>query len=68
MPHAAHEAPSFSCCSVPECSSQCTAASQPLRCMQCPVLLQRLHAAEAEAHSASLPLLLRLRVSAWCCR
>ena len=49
MPHAAHDACSFSCCSVPECSSQCTAASQPLRCMQCPVLLQRLHAAEAEA-------------------
>ena len=48
-PHAAHDACSSSCCPVPECSSQCTAASQPMRCMQCPVLLQRLHAAEAEA-------------------
>ena len=49
MSHAAHDACSFSCCPVPERSSQCTAASQPLRCMQCPVLLQRLHAAEGEA-------------------
>ncbi len=52
MAHAPHDACSFSCCSAPVCSSQCTAASQPLRCMQCPVLLQRLHVAEQRLHAA----------------